>query len=91
MNSSRLLEQSRSEISELKSRNPSEEIAELEHRVSREAQERTGSRHINRRQRFSVRMLAPPESRVEPLLRDHFVRTGAPVQAAAIAVIPLTL
>jgi DNA-binding CsgD family transcriptional regulator len=39
MNSSRLLEQSRSEISELKSRIPSEEIAQLEQRVSREAQE----------------------------------------------------
>jgi len=34
-----LLEQSRSEISELKSRIPSEEIAELEQQVSREAQE----------------------------------------------------
>jgi hypothetical protein len=39
MNSSRVAEQSRSEISELKSRIPSEEIAQLEQRVSREAQE----------------------------------------------------
>jgi len=37
--SSRVVEQSRSEISELKSRIPSEEIAQLEQRVSREAQE----------------------------------------------------
>jgi hypothetical protein len=39
MNSSRVVEQSRSEINELRLRIPSEQIAELEQRVSREAQE----------------------------------------------------
>jgi len=65
MNSSRLLEQSRSEISELRSRIPSEEIAELEQRVRVKLRNLTGWRCRNRRQKFSVRMFAHPESHVE--------------------------
>jgi len=50
LNSARVLEQSRSEISELRSRIPSAEIAELEQRVFREAQEpqRAGDRKAPR-------------------------------------------
>jgi hypothetical protein len=69
MNSSHLFEQSRSEISELRSRIPPQGIASNGFPVK--PRNLTGWRCRKRRQKFSVRMFAHPASHIEQLLSGY--------------------